>query len=130
MLTIGLLPLIAGSAYLQIQAKDRARAALDLELANASQVAARTLDAYFDRAATVAALAASSPELPRDAAGADRARRRCVVGSSARCDYVTRMYPRGSLGGIAYVDASGAELARIEGGARVPAPRLSRVRSQ
>ena len=117
--------MLAGSTTCSCARAATRASRLDRELTNAAQVEARALSAYFERAATAISLAAADPDLAPDstpARGASgRAERRRIERSLA---YIARIYPRGSIGRISFVDACGTELARLEGGAAVSPRRL------
>jgi signal transduction histidine kinase len=135
LLGILLVPLTVGAWVIDRQATSRADAKLDRALAHTASEEAITLQNYFDRARSVILISAHNPafrtfyELPGSRLTNVRARGEVLVEAENALAYLETLYP-GSIGEACFIDAHGAENARVVHGHRAPFHHLAHDESK
>ena len=125
LLGILLVPLTVGAWLIDRQATSREDAKLDRALAHTASEEAISLQNYFDRARSVILISAHNPafrtfyELPGSRAANVQARGPMIVEAENALAYLETLYP-GSIGEACFIDAHGAENARVVRGERAP----------
>jgi len=127
LLLVGILlvPLTFAAWVIDRQGTSRAEAKLDRALASNGAVEALSLQNYFDRARSVVLISAHNPafrtfyELPGFRAVKVQARGAAIVEAENALAYLETLYP-GSIGEACFIDAAGAENARVVSGRRAP----------
>src|SRR4051794_19978296 len=129
---IALLGLAVGTA---VHDREQTRASLDRSLANRASNEAAALQAYFDRARAVNLLTAHNPgfrEYYRQGGGptgGGRSHHVHLNNANEALAFLEQLYPD-SIGEACFIDAGGAENARVVRGIRATLDQLSRDESR
>jgi signal transduction histidine kinase len=113
-LAIGLVPLAVGAVAIQRQKVHDSRRTLDRALTADARAGSADLSSYFDRARAIALLTSENPVF-RDfyeRKGRSRSGDPSFTRVNQALAYLQRLYP-GALGEACFIDASGAENARV-----------------
>jgi len=126
-LAIGLVPLVIGALVIQREAGRQHRRTLDRALAADAHSGTADLEAYFDRARSIALLTAENPvfgDFYRQHAKSMRGSRAFERVNQALAD-LQKLYP-GALGEACFIDSAGFENARVVRGRHALPAELAR----
>ena len=127
----GSLTLVVASAVVGVRnANERAAEKQSTSLRTVARDQARSLETYFERAREINLLAAQNPafrnftQLGGDRLTNVKAAGKDITAASEALEYLERLYP-GAIGEACFIDASGAENARVVGGEHAHVDELS-----